>query len=159
MQNSTNPYDSLDFRVDLPLEECLQRLEDYRKQPLRSREPKKVFINIEPVKKDEIYRVVLGYYLLSQTVKLEADGDGCLITGQVHYNRLIPPMIALFTFFCILMQIPLQFDMGLFVLSILSGGAFLLYWLIKMGIAGEFKLTLSEILNADSEFVSDSNRE
>lgn len=148
-QETRNSYEVLDFRVNLSLEECLERLETYRAHT-KFTEMKKIIVTIYPVKKNAIYKIELYQFFHRLELELEADGDTCLFTGQVGYNWLIPPIIAgsVFAFYWASSPVPLTLDNALFVLSILFGGSFLVYWLIEMGIAEEFKLKLREILIA-----------
>src|SRR5690242_16221372 len=112
MQSQSNkPYDEMNFRTNLSLAECLQRLEDYQNSKPGILNAKKTIIIIHPIKANEIYELEAILNQANYKVRLEADGDGCVIQSKVEYQWFASTLAGLFLFgiVCVYSKFSLSF--------------------------------------------------
>ena len=75
------------FSVNVPLEECLERLEAYNQEPAPIFGLRKVSIDLTVVKPNTIYRIQANRSpVVNLYAEIEADGDKTIMHGSTRFN-------------------------------------------------------------------------
>jgi hypothetical protein len=150
---NTNPYDDVNFQTNVSLEACLQRLEDYHNKKPGLLDAKKSLITIRPIKVNEIYDVEAMLNEATLKVRLEAEGDGCLIRGRVHYNWASAMLIGTFVFalICLYSKFSLSLDGIIFSLFFSFGLPLVFSWFSAVGSGETVKQRFIELLKDEKQ--------